>query len=291
MQAVTDMAGTGTEPVFSLSDALVEAVSRLVDDWQSTREPSHSDIGSAFLRARLPVQADPHTDPTAPKVGKQKRVRQALAWEMENDEPAGLRAVTALIGVVRGCGGFRPGSTNYCGEDAITTCIEAFGDEPVQLTLDGILRRRSLASLSGRELTDALRSYVTRAQRGYEDSVLVAGTDKDIIEATAAHVVTERYGSYPQQSDFPTLLGQAFIAVGLSAQVPKVSLGGIDGARTELSVALYRLGCAVNRFRNKAGSGHGRPFLPELTAKEVRAATEAAGVIAGMLLDALADNP
>jgi hypothetical protein len=85
--------------------------------------------------------------------------------------------------------------------------------------------------------------------------VLVAGTDKGIIDAVAAHVITERFGSYPQQSDFPTLLGQAFVALGLDAQQPKPEPTGVEGARTELSVALYRLGCAVNRFRNKAGAG------------------------------------
>ncbi len=54
-----------------------------------------------------------------------------------------------------------------------------------------------------------------------------------------------------------------------------------------MNVAMYELGCAVNRFRNKAGSGHGRPFLPEITASEVRALTEAAGLVAGRLLDEL----
>lgn len=54
-----------------------------------------------------------------------------------------------------------------------------------------------------------------------------------------------------------------------------------------MSVALYELGCAVNRLRNKAGTGHGRPFLPDLSPHEVRSATEAAGVVASALLDAL----
>lgn len=279
---------TGTELVFSLSDSLIQAVSRLVDDWQSPREPSHSDIGSALSRAGLLAEADPHSNPAIQKVGKQKRVRQALTWAVDNDEKAGTRAVASLIGVVRGCGGFLSGSQNYCGDDAITTCIAAFADQPVEMTLDGTLRGRNLAGLAGRELTDALRSYVTRAQKGYEDSVLVVGTNKDIIEATAAHVVAERFGTHAQQTDFPTLLGQAFVAAGLDAQLPHPQVGGIEGARTELSVALYRLGCAVNRLRNKAGSGHGRPFLPELSAAEIRAATEAAGVVAGRLLDALA---
>ena len=279
------------EPVlaFSLSDSLIQAVSRLVDDWQSPREPSHSDIESVFSRVGL-READPHNNPAVQKVGKQKRVRQALVWAKDNDELAGARAVAGLISVVRGCGGFLPGSQNYCGEDAIGTCVATFVEQPVELTVDGILRLRSLASLSGRELTVALRSYVTRAQKGYEDSVLLAGTDKDIIEATAAHIVTERFGGYSQQSDFPTLLGQAFVALGLDAQQPKHERGGLEGARTELSVSLYRLGCAVNRFRNKAGSGHGRPFVPDLSSAEVRAITEAAGVVAGRLLDALTDS-
>lgn len=265
---------------------MVHAVSRLVDDWQNPREPSHSDIGAALTRAGL-GPGDPHADPTTPKVGKQKRVRQALQWALDNDEPSGSQGLEALINLVRGSGGFLPNSPNYCGEDTIQTCVAAFEGEAVELTVDGILRSRNLSALSGRELSDALRSYVVRAQRGHEDSVLLAGTGKDIVEAVAAHVVSERYGAYSHQADFATLLGQAFVAVGLDAQRPKQESGGVDGARTALSVALYELACAVNRLRNKAGSGHGRPFLPELTSAEARAATEAAGLVAGRLLDAL----
>jgi hypothetical protein len=272
--------------VFSLSESMVHAVSRLVDDWQNPREPTHSDIGVTLARAGL-ADADPHADTNAPKVGKQKRVRQALQWALDNDETAGTRGVEAVISLVRGSGGFLPNSPNYCGDDAIRTCVAAFEGEPVELTLDGVLRSRNLSILSGRELSEALRSYVLRAQRGHEDSVLLVGTSKDIIEAAAAHVVTERYGSYSDQADFPTLLGQAFVAVGLDAQRPRQESGGVDGARTALSVALYELACAVNRVRNRGGSGHGRPFLPELTREEVRAATEAAGLVAGRLLDAL----
>ena len=274
---------------FSLSETMAHAVSRLVDDWQSPREPTHSDLGAALVRAGL-QPADPHTDPSAPKMGKQKRVRAALQWALDNDEAAGVRGVTALIDLVRGSGGFLVMSPNYCGEDAVRTCIAAFESEPVELTVDGVLRPRNLAGLSGRELSEALRSYVVRAQRGHEDSVLVTGTGKDVIEAAAAYVLTERFGSYNEQADFPTLLGQAFVAVGLDAQRPKQEAGGLDGARTALSVSLYDLACAVNRLRNKGGSGHGRPFIPDLTAPEVRAATEAAGLVAGRLLDELGNS-
>lgn len=274
-----------TNPTFSLNETIVQSVARMVDDVGATREPSHSDLENLFKRAGL-GSVDPHLDPAAPKVGKQKRVRHVLQWAMDNDEGAGIQAVHNLIALVRGVGGFRSESTNFIGTDCIETCVEAFAGEPVELTMDGLLRPRSLAGLSGRHLTEALRSYVVRAQRGYDDSVLLAGTDKDLIEAVAAHVLAERYGASPPDN-FPTLLGQAFSALGLQAQRPSMEVGGLKGARSALAVALYELGCAVNRLRNKAGSGHGRPFIPELPAAEVRAATEAAGLVAGRMLDAL----
>jgi hypothetical protein len=270
--------------VFTLNEAILQAVARLVDDAGATREPSHSDLEDLFKRVGV-IVADPHRDP-AVRVGKQKRVRQVLRWAMDNDLAAGTRAITEMLGMIRGLGGFRPDSPNYCGKDVVATCVAAFAGEPVELTADGVLRPRSLASLGGRNLTDALRSYVTRAQRGYEDSVLVAGTDKDLIEATAAHVLTELYGSC-STDNFPTLLGQAFLALGLAAQRPQPEMGGLEGARAAMTVSLYELGCSVSRLRNKAGSGHGRPFVPELTPAEIRAATEAAGLVAGRLLDAL----
>jgi Abortive infection C-terminus len=277
-----------SEPLtFTLNEAMVQAVARLVDDAGAPREPSHSDLEAVMLRAGL-LHADPHRDPTV-RVGKQKRVRQMLSWAMDNDEGTGAAAVGGLISMIRGCGGFRPGSPNYCGRDAIETCVDAFATEPVELTLDGQLRPRSLAGLSGRDLTVALRSYVVRAQKGFGDSVLIAGTNKDLIEATAAHVLVERFGANGGHGDFPTLLGQAFAALGLNAKRPTPDLGGLPGARVAMEVALYELGCSVNRLRNKGGSGHGRPFLPELSAPEVRAATEAAGLVAGRMLDALGD--
>lgn len=264
---------------------MVQAVARLVDDAGATREPSHSDLETVIRRSGL-LESDPHQDP-AVRVGKQKRVRSVLSWALDNDPGAGATAVVGFLSMIKGCGGFRPASPNYCGEDPIATSIDAFRDEAVELTTDGQLRPRLLSSLSGRSLTVALRSYVMRAQQGHSDSILLAGTDKDLLEATAAHVLTERFGSYPEQADFPTLLGQAFYSLGLEAQRPKTEKGGLEGARTGLNVAFYELGVAINRLRNKAGSGHGRPFLPSLSPSETRAVTEAAGVVAGRLLDCL----
>jgi hypothetical protein len=92
------------------------------------------------------------------------------------------------------------------------------------------------------------------------DAALVTGTGKDLVGAVAAHVLAERFGSYPQTANFPTLLGQAFSATGLCAvKQPNPT------PQQQLELALYELACAVNRLRNKQGTGHGRPFLPEVT--------------------------
>jgi len=72
---------------------------------------------------------------------------------------------------------------------------------------------------------------VDRARQGYDNSVLAVGTNKGLLEAVAAHILTERFGSYWEQVDFPTLLGQAFDAVRLKAQRPKVEPGGLEGAQ------------------------------------------------------------
>lgn len=86
------------------------------------------------------------------------------------------------------------------------------------------------------------------------------------------------------------LLGQAFAALDLTSLAPKEEKGGLPGARDAMSVALFQLAVAVNRIRNRAGAGHGRPFIPDLTISEIRAATEATGLVAGRLLDALEDK-
>lgn len=86
--------------------------------------------------------------------------------------------------MVKGCGGFRPESRNYVGENPVATAIAAFADEGCELPTDGELRSQLIENLSGRELTDALNSYGRRAKKGVIDSALLVGTGKDLMEAT-----------------------------------------------------------------------------------------------------------
>lgn len=126
-------------------------------------------------------------------------------------------AVCAMIDLVRGRGGFRPESQNFVGAEALAAAVDAFKSEGFVLGTDGDLRPTVLDTLSGSALTDALRAYVRRAKTGVEDAALVVGTGKDLLEAIAKHVIQVRFNTTPSDNSvFSALLGQAFVAVGLT---------------------------------------------------------------------------
>lgn len=266
-----------------LNDSILFAVSRLVDDAQTaTREPSHSDIEFCITRSGL-TAGDPKSH--GQTVGKAKRVRAVLNWAFEHDLESGRGFVEQLIAMVRGCGGFRAESPNYVGEDAGNNLREAMASEGFLLASDGDLRPQVLDSITGAELTNALEAYVRRAQKGAEDAALLAGTAKDLVEATAAHVLRELWSMSNPPHNFPTLLGQAFVALDLKTPADKP----VDGepAQHRLQRALYEAACAINTLRNKEGTGHGRPWLPSVTTEEARHAVQVMGCVAELLLRTL----
>jgi len=265
-----------------LSDSVIFAMARLVDDAQSeTREPSHSDLEFQINRARL-TSGDPKTQ--GQLVGKAKRIRGTLNWALENNTSGGEALVESLLSFLRASGGFRPGSPNYVGAEAITNAIAAFCAEGFTLAQDGELQPQILENLAGADLSTALESYIRRAKRGAEDAALLSGTSKDLLEATAAHILVERNGNYPQGANFEGLLGMAFVAIDLATPQHPIQPGEPPQRKAER--AMFSLACGVNAMRNKLGTGHGRPWLTSITDTEARAAIQFMGTIAEWLLHA-----
>lgn len=263
-----------------LTDCILVAVSQLVDDAQTDRrEPSHSDLGFVIERHGLSAG-----DPAAQRqsVGKAKRVKLVLSWAIEHAPDDGGYLLSALIALIRGMGGFRESSPNFVGAEAYKNAAAAFAGEGYELSSDGDLRPRLLDSLTTLELPDALNAYVRRAKRGAADAALVTGTGKDLLEAVAAYVLQRRYGCYSITSNFPTLVGQAFVALGLATSQDQVVPG--EGPQRRVERALYELACAINQLRNKEGTGHGRPWISNLADAEARMATELMGIISEWLL-------
>ncbi len=208
-----------------------------------------------------------------------------LNWAIENDLQKAEKFVAGMISSVKSCGGFRKSSPNYVGADAIADLASALKSEGIIIGEDGSLSPAALENLSGHQLTEALRGYVNRAKKGIEDSALLVGTSKDLMEAVAAHVIQELWGRYPSTANFPSLLGQAFVALDMATPEHKKVQGEHQRCRMERS--LYETACSINNLRNKQGTGHGRPWVPDIKPSEARVAVELIGAIAELMLDNL----
>lgn len=265
-----------------LTDATIAALAQIVDDSKNgseRRAPSHSDI-DFFVKRNALIDGDPKAQ--GQTVGKAKRVRAILYWATDNNVSAGAKFIAELMGNVKASGGFREQSPNYVGKEPVQNAIAAFDAEGFTLSLDGDLRAKVLDSLSGKDLTKALMAYARRAQKGAEDAALLSGTGKDLLEATAAHIIHTRYGQYSSNANFQSLLGQAYMAIGLAVPEQLASPG--EPPTKALERSMFQAACAVNKLRNKQGTGHGRPWLPSLTSTEAIAAIELVGTITAFLL-------
>ncbi|RFB72937.1 MULTISPECIES: abortive infection family protein [unclassified Herbaspirillum] len=269
---------------FPINDTIISAIASLIDDAKTgtSRVPTHYDISFEVERVNL-LAVDPKE--LGQQVGKAKRVRAILSWALEHNQQAGAKLIELLLSKVKASGGFRIGSENYVGRDAIENAMAAFKSEGFTLEEDGTIHAQVLNNLTGKELTAALLKYAQRAQKGSHDAALVTGTGKDLLEATAAHVLMTKYGAYSSSLNFEGLLGQAYMALGLAVPQSNVVTG--EPTVKALERALFQSALAVNKLRNKQGTGHGRPWLPEVTDVEAKAAIEVVGTITIFLLSKL----
>ncbi len=264
--------------------AIATALANLVD--ADRTKPSHSDLDMLFARTKL-ARADPRRAPEE-RVGKMKRLRGVLTYALEQDVAAGKQLMQELLGVIAGARGFDKESEFFVGDAAFSSLRAAFAAEGWEVDRDGALRPRVLDALSGAALTSALDAYVKRAQRGSLDAALVTGTGKDLVEATARHVIVERGGSYHETMPFPGTLLNAFLAVGMAPLAPNQLQSitqTLDADPTKrLQQLLYLVATVANTLRNKQGTGHGRPFPPTVSDDDAHAAVEAMGLVAESLL-------
>lgn len=269
-----------------LNDEIAVAVSQIVDDSRSDtkRKPSHADLDMVIRRHQL-IQGDPTLNGQKANWGKAKRINSVLNWALEFDQEAGEEFIGSLLALIRGHGGFREGSLNFVGHESILNLQNSLKPEGVLLVSDGTVTPVVLNNLSDMEMEEALENYIRRAKKGASDAALLTGTGKDLLEAVSAHVITRIAGKY-HQKNFPTLLGYAFVILGLSTPDTK----GNNEVTARLEIQLYELGCAVNNLRNKEGTGHGRPFLPTVTEIEAKTAIESMGIISEFLLSKLKEK-
>ncbi|ORX13139.1 MULTISPECIES: abortive infection family protein [Mycolicibacterium] len=255
--------------------------------------PSHDELDQAFTHHRL-TAGDPGPggkDRDGRPIGKVKRVRRTFRYAADHDPAAGLALAQEIVALLRADGAFAPTMPSYAGQEKISRLVAPFRRLGLTLAESGELLPTVIDNLAGTELTDALLGYVRRINLNPDDPALQIGTGKELDEATARHVLVERTGSYPQgghQGSFPVTLANAFTTLGLEVG-PNVQLDR-DPHRA-VQQCLFLLGTAVNRLRNDAGTGHGKPGPPTkttpLTPAEARLVARATALLAGAMLDVL----
>ncbi len=269
-----------------ITDTIIVAISKLIDDAQvESREPTHYDLEVQIKKSGL-TQADPKTH--GQSVGKAKRIRATLNWALENNTQAGGKLIYLLLSQIRANGGFRDSSPNYVGKEQILNTIGAFDTESFSLSETGDIRPKILDSLKGKNLTEALQAYAQRAKKGSEDAALLSGTGKDLLEATAKHIIQTKFGNHPANANFPTLLGQAYAALRMAT--PEDSKTANEPAIKDYERALFNMATSINRVRNKEGTGHGRLCISALSTDESHSVIESVGLIAEFLLKRLNES-
>lgn len=270
-----------------ISESIIVAVSKLIDDAkiEPKREPTHYDLDVQIKKAGL-TAADPKSQ--GQSVGKAKRVRAVLNWAIENDQSAGGELIDLILSQVRGVGGFRDSSANFVGKEQILNAIGAFESESFSLSENGDIRPKILDTLKGKHLTEALQAYAQRAKKGSEDAALLSGTGKDLLEATAKHIIQTKFGNHPVNANFPTLFGQAYAALQMAT--PETKKETNEPAIKNYERALFNMAVSINRVRNKEGTGHGKLCISSLSSNESHSIIESVGIIAEFLLNRLSES-
>ena len=245
---------------------------------------SHYVLDRSFERFQV-RQFDPRRlDPNA---GKIKRVREVLIEAAHQDPLKGGQLLLHLVDQLKGAGEF----PRLAQSGALRSLRGVLRSAGFFIADDGTVAPLSLDGLSGRELTTALRVYVERARRGDADAPLVAGTAKDLPEATARHVLIEQGGSYSESMGFQGTLHNAFAAIGMTPVGPSewqeiLKQLDSDPAR-RLQQCVYLAALAANKLRQAEGTGHGRPHDAKISGHDARIAAEAAALTSGAMLDRL----
>jgi hypothetical protein len=246
--------------------------------------PSHDQLDRAFADTGL-AKGDPRTTAGISNPSKMKRVREVFDYASDNDPAAGLRLAERLVALMRAKGCFRNKSEDYPGVEVISAAQRAFERIGYVLGADGSLHPTVIDQLSGKAMTAALLGYVRRINVAGSDAELKLGSSKDLVEAVARHVLTERGGGYNPHHNFATTLAGAFALLGMAVPIPN-SPPDSDPAKA-IEQGLFDLAVRVNKFRNAQGTGHGRPAPATVANREADMAARTSAAIAKAMLDRL----
>jgi hypothetical protein len=248
--------------------------------------PSHLEIDEV-LRSGEIAKFDPRTSPRDP-IGREVRIRVALGSAARaGGNVNGEGVVQDLLTRMRVAGCFDPATEDhYGGEQAVRAAMRACSGAGWAMDETGYITPAVLPNISDPGMRPALDQTVARLRRAGNDSALLIGEAKSLLEATAKYVLAELQFPCGYQ-DFSQLLHFARERVGLLPD----TLDGSNVIGKQLQRVYGRLWSIVSalaELRNSPeGTGHGHLVVPGLDPETAVSVVQAAALLAGLMLRGL----
>lgn len=219
--------------------------------------PSHTALTSAFTQGGY-GDDDPY-DGSLPN--KERRVQVVVAAAARRPRRA-RELVEALLTVLR-VGGAFDAEREAHDRDAVRTLQRALHRLGWQLDEDGYLSPLGVADLTtgGRP---ALDETLERLRRASEDSALLLGTAKDMLESVVKFVLDELSVPYGPNTSFDELWFHARDRLGIHPKQVAANQPGAAAIQAVLQSA-WTIAEATNKIRNLQGTGHGRTLPTGVT--------------------------
>lgn len=251
-----------------------------------SKGPSHLELDEVFRLAGV-AGLDPKKGAVEP-VGKEVRVRATLRAASRSVGVDGEVLVQDLLGRMRVRGSFDPVTEDqYGGDAAVRSAARAFDAAGWIMDSSGHIAPAVLPDVADPGIRPALDATVARLRRAGDDSALLIGEAKSLLESTAKYVLLELQFPAAGLQDFNQLLHFARERVGLLPD-------GLDGTNVigkQLQRVYGGLGSVVSalgELRNSPeGTGHGHTTVAGLDAETAAAVVQAAALLSGLMIRAL----
>lgn len=231
------------------------ALRRLMERWQY---PTHAGLDDIFRRRGIEA---PRYPASGEEVAKTRRLRDAFDQAAERSENTVKWLINDVVDEMRFQNLFaHPGEERLELIENLRRELAAVG---ATLTPEGRIERGYL----GPEIFAGDRPTVDRLQaklRGSDlDPGAILGTAKDLLEATAKHLLRE-HAPDAQPADMPAVVTQAMRAAGLSPRAPEIDGPG-GSSVAEIRQQVVKTAGIVAHYRNRGGDGHGHVELTDLS--------------------------
>ena len=221
-----------------------------------------------------------------------KRERVSAAIKLV-DRQALIPLVEDLLELLRHDGAFDRSNPDAADDAKRQQLAESLSSYGITLLEDGKTMPDLWWAVDASTLPDeaAVRDHVRRLSRalGEDDSALLLGSSKELLESTAK-IVLARVGETPP-TKYPALVTQALEVLMLHPKsAPEQREDVMEPVRKILG-GVVQIAMEINELRSERGTGHGRAKAPvRLTSRHGRLAAGAALLVATLMFDTLDDE-